>query len=42
MSLCYAYLIMNGKKTFADVPVKLKDKVKQDLIDLDVPELAEE
>ena len=34
-------LIIKGKKTFADVPEKIKDKVKEVLIDLDCPELAE-
>ena len=37
----YATLIIKGKKTFADVPEKIKDKVKEVLIDLDCPELAE-
>ena len=36
-----ATLIIKGKKTFADVPVKIQDKVKEVLIDLDCPELAE-
>lgn len=30
-----------GKKTFAEVPAVLKDKVKEILIDLELPELAE-
>lgn len=29
------------KKTFAEVPAVLKDKVKEILIDLELPELAE-
>lgn len=29
------------RKTFADVPAKIQDKVKEVLIDLDCPELAE-
>lgn len=29
------------KKTFADVPDRIKDKVKEVLVDLDCPELAE-
>ena len=41
MAVIYATLIIKGKKTFADVPEKIKDKVKEDLIDLDCPELAE-
>lgn len=35
------YVETKGKKTFADVPEKIKDKVKEVLIDLDCPELAE-
>ena len=41
MAVIYATLIVKGKKTFADVPEKIKDKVKEVLIDLDCPELAE-
>ncbi|UVY47836.1 MAG: hypothetical protein [Bacteriophage sp.] len=41
MAVIYAALIIKGKKTFADVPVKIQDKVKEVLIDLDCPELAE-
>lgn len=41
MAIIYATLIIKGKKTFADVPDKIKDKVKEVLIDLDCPELAE-
>ena len=41
MAVIYATLITKGKKTFADVPVKIQDKVKEVLIDLDCPELAE-
>ena len=41
MAGIYATLIIKGKKTFADVPEKIKDKVKEVLIDLDCPELAE-
>lgn len=33
--------VYNAKKTFAEVPAVLKDKVKEILIDLEVPELAE-
>lgn len=40
MAIVYATLIIKGKKTFADVPDKIKDKVKEVLIDLDCPELA--
>lgn len=41
MAVIYATLIIKGKKTFADVPEKIKDKVKEVLIVLDCPELAE-
>ena len=41
MAVIYATLIIKGKKTFADVPEKIKDKVKEVLVDLDCPELAE-
>ena len=41
MAVIYATLIIKGKKTSADVPEKIKDKVKEVLIDLDCPELAE-
>lgn len=41
MAVIYATLIIKGKKTFTDVPDKIKDKVKEVLIDLDCPELAE-
>lgn len=42
MAVIYATLIIKGKKTIADVPVKIKNQVKQVLIDLEVPELANE
>ena len=41
MAVIYATLIIKGKKTFADVPEKIKDKVKEVLTDLDCPELSE-
>ena len=41
MAVIYATLIIKGKKTFAEVPAVLKDKVKEILIDLELPELAE-
>jgi hypothetical protein len=41
MAVIYATLIVKGKKTFNQVPLKLKDQVKEILIDLEVPELAE-
>lgn len=41
MANIYAALIIKGKKSINDVPEKIKDKVKEVLIDLDCPELAE-
>lgn len=41
MAVIYATLIVKGKKIFADVPEKIKEQVKEILIDLEVPELAE-
>lgn len=41
MAVVYATLIIKGKKNFSDVPEKIKDKVKEVLIDLDCLDLAE-
>ena len=41
MVVIYATLIIKGVKTINDVPRLLREKVKQTLIDLDLPELAE-
>ena len=41
MAVVYATLIVKGKKSFADVPERIKEQVKQVLIDLDCPDLAE-
>lgn len=41
MAVIYATLIIKGKKTINDVPAVIREQVKQILIDLDVPELAE-
>lgn len=41
MAIIYATLIIKGKKTFADVPDKLKARVKDVLESLECPELAE-
>ncbi len=35
MAVVYAALIVKGKKDFADVPEKIKEQVKELLIDLD-------
>ena len=41
MAVVYATLIVKGKKSFSEVPDKIKDQVKVILADLDCPELAE-
>ena len=41
MAVIYATLIIKGKKDFADVPERIKDLVKEVLIDLDCGELAQ-
>lgn len=41
MAKVYADLIRKGKKTFTDVPDKLKAQVKDVLESLECPELAE-
>lgn len=40
MAVVYATLIIKGRKTFAQVPEKLKARVKEILIDLDCEDLA--
>lgn len=42
MAVIYATLIIKGKKTFAQVPVKLQEQVRQVLIDLECEELIGE
>lgn len=42
MAVVYATLIIKGRKNYADVPDRIKDKVKEVLIDLDCGELATE
>nr|DAP55548.1 MAG TPA: hypothetical protein [Caudoviricetes sp.] len=42
MAVIYATLIIKGRKTFAQVPEILKEKVKERLIDLEMAELAVE
>ena len=39
MAVIYATLIVKGKKTYAQVPDKIKPQVKQILIDLECEEL---
>lgn len=40
MAIIYATLIVKGKKTFAEVPERIKEQVRQVLIDLECEELA--
>ena len=42
MAVIYATMIIKGKKTFAQVPEKIREQVRQVLVDLECPELAEE
>lgn len=42
MVAIYVALIVKGKRTYAQVPERLKAQVKQMLIDLDLEELAQE
>lgn len=42
MAVVYATLIIKGKKTFAEVPEKIKNQVRQVLIDLECEDLIEE
>ena len=40
MAVVYATLIINGRKTFAQVPTALKQAVADYLLSLDMPELV--
>ncbi len=42
MAMLFAQAIMNGKKTFAEVPRLLKAQVREILIDSGLPELVTE
>lgn len=42
MAVIYVALIIKGKKTFAEVPARLKEAVRQLLIDLELEELITE
>ena len=42
MAIVYALLIIKGKKVYSDVPAKLKEQVKDVLIDMEVHDLAAE
>ncbi|HGV8437561.1 TPA: CD1375 family protein [Enterococcus faecium] len=41
MAVVYATLIIKGKKTIKQVPAVIMEKVKEILIEMDLPELAE-
>ncbi|MGL5434292.1 MAG: CD1375 family protein [Lachnospiraceae bacterium] len=42
MAIIYTTLIIKGAKNYVDVPARLKEQVKQLLIDLDCAELITE
>lgn len=42
MAVIYIQLILKGKRTYKQVPEKLKPQVKQLLIDLELEELIDE
>ena len=42
MAVIYATLIVKGRKTFSQVPDKIKDQVRQVLIDLECEDLIVE
>ena len=42
MAIIYATLLIKGKKTFAQVPERIKEQVRQVLIDLECEELTTE
>ena len=42
MAVIYATLIVKGRKTFRQVPDKIKDQVRQVLVDLECGELITE
>lgn len=42
MAVVYATMIIKGKKNYADVPARLKEQVKEILIDLDCSDLVTE
>jgi hypothetical protein len=41
MAIVYATLIIKGKKTIEQVPGLIREQVKEILVDMDLPELAE-
>jgi len=41
MAVVYATLIIKGKKTIEQVPGLIREQVREILVDMDLPELAE-
>lgn len=41
MAVVYATLIIKGKKVIQEVPSLIREQVKEILVDMDLPELAE-
>ncbi|MGM0239493.1 CD1375 family protein [Enterococcus sp. AZ103] len=42
MAVVYATLVIKGKRVIDEVPEKIREKVKEILVDMDLPELAGE
>ena len=42
LAMLFVQRVILGKNTFAEVPVKLKDQVREILIDSGLPELCDE
>ena len=42
MAVVYATLIIKGKKTIEQVPGLIREQVREILLDMDLPELAEQ
>lgn len=42
MAVVYATLVIKGKRVIAEVPEKIREQVKEILVDMDLPELAGE
>lgn len=42
MAVVYVTLIINGSRDFSEVPARLKDQVRELLIELDLEELIQE
>ncbi len=41
MAVIYAMLIVKGKKTIGEVPERIREQVREILVDLEVAELTE-